>query len=91
VTPQTKNSRPKRTQRRRERGAAIELPAELELERAIDSRQLSALVGIAENTLTQYRMNGEGPPFFRIGRNIRYRLGDVLAWRDAGAVGKRAG
>jgi predicted DNA-binding transcriptional regulator AlpA len=57
---------------------------------AIATRDASRITGLAEITLAQMRARGEGPPFFRVGeRNIRYRLADVLAWRDARLVGKR--
>lgn len=62
----------------------------LDRERAIDTREASKYVGLAEITLHQMRTRGEGPRFFRAGkRHIRYRLGDVLDYRDARTVGKR--
>lgn len=45
------------------------------------------LLGIATITLTQRRHRGEAPPHFKVGRQIRYRLADVLAWREARMVG----
>ena len=61
----------------------------LDRETAIDTHQTAKLLGLADITATQLRARGEGPPFFRVGRTIRYRLGDVLDWRDARTVGKR--
>lgn len=61
----------------------------LERERALSTKQASPIVGLAEVTLAQMRGRGEGPPFFRAGRVVRYRLGDLLDWRDARTVGKR--
>jgi hypothetical protein len=61
----------------------------LDRERAIDSRQVSELLGLATVTLQQLRVRGDGPPFFRVGRQIRYRLGDVLAYRDARTFGRQ--
>ena len=58
-------------------------------EAALDSHQVGEYLGKSIVTLAQYRMRGEGPPFFRIGRSVRYRLGDVLAYRDANTVGKK--
>lgn len=64
----------------------------LDRERALDTHQASDLVGAAPITLAQWRARGEGPPFFRIGkRHIRYRLGDLLDWRDQHTVGKVGG
>lgn len=79
----------KRGRLRRTRAAAVELPAKLDLERAVDVNQVAALTGHATITLAQWRAQGKGPRFFRIGRNVRYRLGDVLAFRDERMVGKR--
>lgn len=56
---------------------------------AITERVAAEVVlGIANITLTQRRLRGEAPPHFKVGRNIRYRLADVIAWRDARMVGK---
>lgn len=73
---------------RRHDVAATILPPDLEAERALDTRQTAALTGHAEITLAQWRALGKGPPFFRCGRSIRYRLGDVLAWRDERSAGR---
>jgi len=34
-------------------------------------------------TLRNWRVRGEGPKFLKIGRLVRYRLSDVLAWEEA--------
>lgn len=61
----------------------------LDRERALDTHQVSELLGLATVTLAQMRARGEGPPFFRVNkRHVRYRLGDVLAYRDARMCGK---
>ena len=63
----------------------------LDLERALNTRQMCELLGIAPITAAQWRARGEGPRFFRVGkRQIRYRAGDVLAYRDERTVGKAA-
>ena len=64
------------------------VPAGLDLERALTTDETSAVLGHSPVTLQQWRQRGEGPRFFRLGRSIRYRLGDVLSFRDACAVGK---
>ena len=60
-----------------------------DLETAIDSRQTARILGLSPVTLQQIRARGEGPPFFRIGRTVRYRLGDVISWRDERTIGRR--
>jgi predicted DNA-binding transcriptional regulator AlpA len=34
----------------------------------------------SESWARQSRMKGDGPPFYKIGRSVRYRLSDVEAW-----------
>lgn len=58
-------------------------------ETAITERDAARILGIATITLTQKRLSAKAPPHFKVGRNIRYVLRDVLAWRDARTVGKR--
>lgn len=60
---------------------------DLERERSIDTNQVADLLGLSAVTLHQWRLHGKGPAFHRFGRQIRYKLGDVLDWRDARAVG----
>ena len=60
----------------------------LDLEQAVPTRTASRILGLDEVTLQQRRAKGLEPRFFRIGRSIRYRLGDVIAYRDARMVGK---
>jgi hypothetical protein len=79
---------PKRGERRRSDAAAVELPAELEVERALDTNQAAAILGHATITLAQWRMRGDGPRFFRCGRSIRYRLGDLIEYRNKQTIGK---
>lgn len=76
-------------ERRHDVGATI-LPPELEGERALDEAQTGALLGLAKITLAQKRARGDGPRFFRVGRTIRYRLADVIAYRDERSAGKAA-
>ncbi|HEX3482974.1 MAG TPA: helix-turn-helix domain-containing protein [Kofleriaceae bacterium] len=53
-------------------------------ERALTTQQAASIVGAAIATLAQWRWLGKGPPFFRTDRrHVRYRLGDLLDWRDA--------
>ncbi len=61
--------------------------SEGEPEHAIDTHEVAQLLGLAEITIAQQRARGEGPPFFRVGRHVRYIRRDVLAWRDARRVG----
>ncbi len=52
-------------------------------ERAIDSHEAARLLGVATITLAQWRGAAQGPRWFKCGgRSVRYRLGDVLSYRD---------
>lgn len=53
-----------------------------ELSEIPDVPEVSAYTGIPEPTLRWYRSRGMGPRSFRVGRKIRYRKADVLAWLD---------
>ena len=37
-------------------------------------------------TLNNWRSNGEGPPFVRVGRRVFYRRGDLRAWIQSHTV-----
>ena len=45
--------------------------------------QLAARWGRTPGSLRNARVAGNGCPFIRIGRSIRYRLTDVLAYEEA--------
>lgn len=61
-------------------------PAEVEY---LDDKQVAARVGMSPQTFRQMRCDGEGPPFVRVGRAVRYRWADVSAWLEARTVGRR--
>lgn len=46
----------------------------------LDDFKVSALIGRARSTLQKDRVTGEGPPFVRVGRLVRYRQSDVESW-----------
>lgn len=48
----------------------------------MDTRQAAAYLGISINTLNCWRSRREGPPFVKIGGNVRYRLVDLDGWAD---------
>ncbi len=46
--------------------------------------QLAAELGVHPMTLAAWRMvDGQGPPFVKVGSAVRYRRSDVEAWLDA--------
>jgi hypothetical protein len=48
----------------------------------ISQRQLKEITGEADSTIEQRRLKGTGIPFIRLGRSVRYRLDDVVAYLD---------
>ena len=44
---------------------------------------LSSETGIPQRTLAQWRHLGKGPAFTKLGKHIRYRRHDVVAWLDS--------
>jgi len=46
----------------------------------IDPTAAAALVGLKRHTLACYRNLGDGPPYYKFGRAIRYTAADLLAW-----------
>lgn len=46
--------------------------------------ELAEYLGLTVSTLAQQRCRGEGVPFVRVGRTIRYRWETVYAYLDEG-------
>ncbi len=44
---------------------------------------VSRLFCIPRQTLQIWRVEGKGPPFFKIGRVVRYDQADVLSWLES--------
>lgn len=49
----------------------------------LDSREVAAYLNISESTLSRWRADRKGPPFFRVGGITRYRLDAVEDWLAA--------
>jgi DNA-binding transcriptional MerR regulator len=50
----------------------------------LDEAQAAELLGVSTYTLTMERKRGDGPPFRRVGKEIRYSRVAVLAWLAQG-------
>lgn len=64
------------------------MPTEADTLLSVDD--LAARYGVSKSTVYQWnwarhrgRRPSAGPPLIRIGRHVRYRLSDVLAWEAA--------
>lgn len=49
-------------------------------ERHLGMQELAEREGVALQTIRAWRTTGYGPRGFKVGRLVRYRLEDVLAW-----------
>jgi len=51
-------------------------------ERLMTLLEVSEMLGIPINTLYRWRVRGEGPTGYRVGRHVRYRRAAVDAWLE---------
>lgn len=56
----------------------------------LDTRQLAKRWGCGVQTLVNMRHRGEGPPWFKLGSLVRYRLSDIEAYEGANIYGGAA-
>lgn len=47
------------------------------------AKQTADYLGVDYFTLARWRGEGKGPTFIRVGRQIRYRERDLLAWLES--------
>ena len=47
------------------------------------TRQTAERINCSESYLNKLRMTGDGPPFLKIGKSVRYYWPDVQKWLDA--------
>lgn len=52
----------------------------------INAKHAAQRLCITEGTLAKWRLTGEGPKFFRVGRRIAYDPRDIQTWLDARRV-----
>lgn len=57
-----------------------------EADRLITSKEAANLLACSPAWLERGRCFGYGPPYRKIGRLVRYRVGDLTVFRDAGRV-----
>jgi len=46
-------------------------------------RDLADFLGVPVNTIYKWRATGYGPPAYRVGKYLRFRVEEVLAWLAA--------
>ncbi len=50
------------------------------MDRLLTPQEVAHILGFTTNTLKQWRSDGRGMPFIRVGKSIRYELKDVAEW-----------
>lgn len=53
------------------------------VEKLLTPQELSEHLGVPTTTLANWRYLHRGPAFVRVGRHVRYRVEDVIAWTKA--------
>lgn len=48
----------------------------------VSEREVSRITGLAIQTLRNWRFRGEGIPYSKIGRSVRYLLSDVYSFME---------
>ena len=51
----------------------------------IDETAAADMLAVSPRTLQSWRVTGEGPTFFKLGRAVRYRRADLSDWIAASA------
>lgn len=54
----------------------------------ITDLDLATWLGMSRETIQQWRSRGEGPPYCKVGRAVRYRVVEVSAWLAARRRGR---
>lgn len=57
-------------------------PKDLIAEKHLTVEDLAEREGVPVATVYQWNSRGDGPRRLIIGRHVRYRLADVIAWED---------
>ncbi len=68
----------------------MSLPGDLQDLRMLREAEVSQLAGVSLQTLRNWRSDprkrDRGPRYYKLNSSVRYRLGDVLRWIEAGKV-----
>jgi len=49
----------------------------------LDEHQVAGLLCQSVRTIQKWRVTGQGPGFYKLGRSVRYRRAEVIAWAEA--------
>lgn len=65
------------------RPSAAHMPA-MDTIKFLDTNDVAELLKISPRTVEGWRVENNGPTYRKIGRHIRYELGDILDWARSG-------
>jgi hypothetical protein len=54
----------------------------MDIPKYIDEREVANITGLALSTLRNNRFKGAGIPYVKVGRSVRYSLGDVVQYME---------
>lgn len=67
------------------KGTTLPPESSVTMPRLWDQRTLAAYLGKSTAWCERARWAGEGPRYIKLGRHVRYRADDVLAWIEENA------
>lgn len=74
------------TQGAQELRQPVATPGAITLLKVLDTPEFADLLKIAQVTARKWRLSGKGPPFVKVGANVRYLRSDIEAWLAARTV-----
>ena len=63
----------------------------LDTDALLREQDAADLLSLSVRTLQSWRIRMAGPPFVQVGRAVRYRRRDLIAWIDANTIGSPMG
>ena len=49
----------------------------------LTSKELAEFLAVPISTVRDWRLRGQGPPAYKFGRSVRFRISDVEGWIEA--------
>lgn len=72
---------------KREKTALKSKIARLKAPTVFNEKEVAARLGLSVKTLQNWRIAEKGPRYHKIGRSVRYRLGDIIAYEESLTTG----
>jgi len=73
-------------QRLKEQSAAEMMDFAVRTLKWVKEKDVSGITGLAVQTLRNKRNRGEGPPYSKIGRSVRYKVEDIISYMESNKV-----